>query len=40
MCPGGSLSNIMGMQCARAYAFPEVKLEGSQNLPTMKVIAG
>ncbi|XP_012697185.2 cysteine sulfinic acid decarboxylase [Clupea harengus] len=36
-CPGGSISNIFGMNVARYHAFPEVKRQGLWALPRLAV---
>lgn len=36
-CPGGSFANLYGLITARFFKYPEVKNEGTQNLPQLKV---
>lgn len=36
-CPGGSFANLYGLISARFFKFPQVKNEGSHNLPQMAV---
>ena len=33
--PGGSISNMYGMMCARYHHFPETKKKGCRHLPQM-----
>ena len=38
MVPGGSFGNIMAIQVSRYHAFPQVKEEGVQSLPPLRIM--
>ncbi|XP_033759910.1 cysteine sulfinic acid decarboxylase-like [Pecten maximus] len=38
-CPGGSISNMYGLNLARCRRFPEVKMDGMSSLPPLRILA-
>ncbi|XP_060077568.1 cysteine sulfinic acid decarboxylase-like, partial [Ylistrum balloti] len=38
-CPGGSISNMYGLNLARCKRFPEFKMDGMTSLPPLRILA-